>query len=81
MLLMIELAREADGRWIADVADLSGVTVYGSSQSEAVRKAEALALLVLSERLEHGEDLRTGHPRQEPEAFDRLEFRPVELAF
>lgn len=53
----IELEQEADGRWIADVPDLPGVLTYGASKEEAVRRAQALALHVLAERLEHGEEL------------------------
>lgn len=51
----IEVERESDGRWIAEVTDLPGVLVYGQSREEAVRRAQALSLRVLAERLEHGE--------------------------
>jgi predicted RNase H-like HicB family nuclease len=51
----IELEREADGRWLAEIPDLSGVMAYGVDQSEAVAKVQALALRVLAERLEHRE--------------------------
>jgi len=53
----IEIDREEDGRWIAEVAELPGVMAYGRSREEAVRKAQALSLHVLAERLEHGEAL------------------------
>ena len=53
----IETELESDGRWIAEVPELPGVLVYGASRQEAVRKAQALSLRVLAERLEHGEDL------------------------
>jgi predicted RNase H-like HicB family nuclease len=53
----IETELESDGRWIAEVPQLPGVLVYGASRQEAVRKAQALSLRVLAERLEHGEDL------------------------
>jgi len=55
MQLAIELEREADGRWIAEIPDLPGVMAYGQSRAEAVARVEALALRVLAERLEHGE--------------------------
>ena len=55
MKLSIEFSREDDGRWIADVPELPGCLVYGSSRQEAMAKAEALALRVLADRLEHGE--------------------------
>jgi predicted RNase H-like HicB family nuclease len=51
----IELAREADGRWIAEVPALSGVMCYGADRDEAVARVQALALRVLAERLEHRE--------------------------
>jgi len=51
----IEIEREDDGRWIAEVPELSGVMTYGDTREEAVSKVEALALRVLADRLEHGE--------------------------
>ena len=44
---MIELEREDDGRWIAEVPALPGVLAYGQSREEAVTRAEVLALRVL----------------------------------
>jgi predicted RNase H-like HicB family nuclease len=55
MQLTIRLLRETDGRWIADISELPGVTVYGASPEEATRKAKALALRVIAEEIEHGE--------------------------
>jgi len=46
---------EDDGRWLAEVPELSGVMAYGATEREAVSKAEALALRVLAERLENNE--------------------------
>ena len=51
----IEVDREVDGRWIAEVPDLPGVITYGQSRDEAVARVQALALRVLAERLEHNE--------------------------
>lgn len=51
----IELDREEDGRWIAEVADLPGVLAYGKTREEALAAVEALALRVVADRLEHGE--------------------------
>jgi len=51
----IEVEREEDGRWIAEIPDLPGVMVYGRSREEALSKVKALALRVLADRLEHGE--------------------------
>ncbi len=53
--LSIETELETDGRWIAEIPQLPGVMVYGQNQREAVLKAQALALRVIAERLEHGE--------------------------
>jgi predicted RNase H-like HicB family nuclease len=53
--LRVELEREEDGRWIAEVPELPWVLAYGSSESEAQAKVQALALRVVADRLEHGE--------------------------
>jgi predicted RNase H-like HicB family nuclease len=53
--LQVEFDREADGRWIADIAALPGVTVYGRTRKQALTAVEALALRVIADRLEHGE--------------------------
>lgn len=55
MKFEIETEREDDGRWIADVPDLPGVLAYGTSRDDAIAHAQALALRVLADRLEHGE--------------------------
>jgi len=54
-MLRIEIAREDDGRWIAEIPDLPGVMAYGSTEAEARLRAEALALRVIADRIEHGE--------------------------
>jgi len=53
--MQIEIEREEDSRWIAEVPELPGVMGYGSTREEAVSHVEALALRVLADRLEHGE--------------------------
>ncbi|MGO4884392.1 MAG: type II toxin-antitoxin system HicB family antitoxin [Bryobacteraceae bacterium] len=55
MQLTIRLLRETDRRWIADIPELPGVTVYGSNPEEATLKAKSLALRVIAEEIEHGE--------------------------
>ena len=55
MTFTIELEREADGRWLAEVPALPGVLCYGVDRGEAVAKVQALALRVIAERLEHRE--------------------------
>ena len=55
MNLTFETEQEDDGRWLAGVPELAGVMAYGATEREAVAKAEALALRVLAEQLEHNE--------------------------
>ena len=55
MHLTVEVEREEDGRWLAEVPDLPGVLAYGQTRDQAIARAEALALRVLADRLEHGE--------------------------
>ncbi len=55
MRLKVETEQEEDGRWIAEVPDLPGVMAYGASPMEARTRAQALALRVVADRLEHGE--------------------------
>ena len=55
MKITIEHEREEDGRWLAEVPELPGVLAYGTTPDEAMGKAEALALRVLADRLEHDE--------------------------
>jgi predicted RNase H-like HicB family nuclease len=52
--LRVEFSREDDGRWIADIPALPGVTVYGRTRKQALASAEALALRVIADRREHG---------------------------
>jgi predicted RNase H-like HicB family nuclease len=55
MTFDIEIEREDDGRWIAEVSALSGVLSYGGTRDQAVARVQALALKVIAERLEHAE--------------------------
>ena len=55
MTFEIEIDREADGRWIAEVPDLAGVLSYGATKDDAVAHVQALALRVIADRLEHNE--------------------------
>ena len=55
MTFTIELEREVDGRWLAEVPALSGVMCYGQDRDEAVARVQALALRVIAERLEQRE--------------------------
>ena len=55
MNFTLECEQEVDGRWIGAVPELPGVLAYGSSSSDAMGKAEVLALRVIADRLENGE--------------------------
>lgn len=55
MRFTVEIEKEEDGRWIAEVVDLPGVLAYGKTPEEAQAKVQALALRVVADRLEHGE--------------------------
>ena len=57
MPVTIEVEQEADGRWLAEVRELPGVLAYGTTRQESMERAEALALRVLADRLEHGESV------------------------
>lgn len=56
MQLTIHEEQETDGRWIAEVIELPGVLAYGTTAEDALARVQALALRVLAERLEHGEE-------------------------
>jgi len=56
-MLSIELDREDDGRWIAEVPELPGVMTYGQTREEAVARVQVLTLRVLADRVEHGEQI------------------------
>ena len=53
--LPIEIDRETDGRWLADVPALPGVMAYGRTREEAIRNVRELAEAVIADRREHGE--------------------------
>ncbi len=53
--MQVEVEREEDGRWIAEVPALPGSMAYGTTKEEAIAKVEALVLRVLADKIEHGE--------------------------
>jgi predicted RNase H-like HicB family nuclease len=55
MPLHVEVEQEQDGRWIAEVIELSGTICYGENHDDAVARAKALSLRLLADRLEYGE--------------------------
>lgn len=46
----IELDREEDGRWIAEIGSVPGVMAYGKTKPEAVAKVKAPARRVLADQ-------------------------------
>ncbi len=73
MRLNIEVEREEDGRWIAAI-DPIGALAYGPTRAEAVRKAKALALEVIADRLSRGESPLTGRRTRRVVAFSGVQF-------
>ena len=53
----VEIDREDDGRILASVPDLPGVMAYGNTEIEAVRKVKTIALQVLADMIESGEEV------------------------
>jgi predicted RNase H-like HicB family nuclease len=56
MTYRIELERETDGRWLAEIPALAGVMTYGQTRDEAIARVQALALRVLADRQEDRSD-------------------------
>ena len=54
MKLTIELDREIDGRWIAEVRELN-ILLYGSSRQDAIQRAQTAAREIVLGRIAHGE--------------------------
>ena len=55
--LRIDVEREEDGRMLASVPDLPGVMAYGITEEEAVRRVKIIALQVLADMIESGEEV------------------------
>lgn len=55
MEFKVELDREVDGRWIAEVVALPGVLAYGDTPDEACARAVSLAHEVVAEKQRHVE--------------------------
>ena len=54
MKLTIELDRDVDGRWIAEVPELN-ILLYGISKQDAIQRAESAAREIVRDRIAHGE--------------------------
>lgn len=55
--IRLEIEIEEDGRVLASVPELPGVMAYGATEEEAMRKAKSIALMVLADMVESGEDV------------------------
>jgi predicted RNase H-like HicB family nuclease len=55
--IRVEVEREEDGRILASVPDLPGVMAYGTTEADAVRKVKTIALQVLADMIDSGEDV------------------------
>ena len=55
--IRVEVEREEDGRILASVPELPGVMAYGDVEEEAVRKVKSIALQVLADMIESGEEV------------------------
>ena len=55
--IRVETEREDDGRILASVPDLPGVMAYGSTEIEAIRKVKTIALQVLADMIENGDEV------------------------
>ncbi len=55
--LQVDVEREEDGRYLASVPELPGVMAYGDTEESAVRKVKAIALQVLADMIETGDEL------------------------
>jgi predicted RNase H-like HicB family nuclease len=55
--IRVDVEREDDGRILASVPDLPGVMAYGTTEEEAVRKVKSIALQVLADMIDSGEEV------------------------
>jgi len=55
--IRVETEKEADGRILASVPDLPGVMAYGVNDEEAIRKVKSIALQVLADMIESGDEV------------------------
>ena len=55
MRYVVEVEREEDGGWLAEVRQMPGAVAFGETRDEALRNAEALVLRTLAARVEQHE--------------------------
>lgn len=61
MKLTIELDRETDGRWIAEVPELN-ILLYGETRTDAIERARTATQVIVADRMAHGEVPRLNPP-------------------
>ena len=54
MKLTIELDREVDGRWIAEVPEVN-VLLYGNTRQDVIQRAQSAAQEIVLDRIAHRE--------------------------
>ena len=52
---VVEVEREEEGGWLAEVREMPGAVAFGETKEEALRAAESLVLRTLADQLEHRE--------------------------
>ena len=52
MQFNIEIERETDGRWIAEIPEIPGALAYSRTEKQAKAKAYALALRAIADDVE-----------------------------
>jgi len=57
----IEIEREDDGRYLAEVLELPGVMAYGLTREEVVKKTIQLALRVIADQVEEAVTVQSGY--------------------
>ena len=55
MRYVVEVEREDEGGWLAEVREMPGAVAFGETREDALRAAEALVLRTLADQLEHHE--------------------------
>jgi predicted RNase H-like HicB family nuclease len=55
--IRVEIEQEVDGRILASVPALPGVMAYGVTEDEAIRRVKSIALQVLADMIESGDEV------------------------
>jgi predicted RNase H-like HicB family nuclease len=55
MRYVVEVEREEQAGWLAEVREMPGAVAFGETREEALRAAEVLVLRTLADQLEHRE--------------------------